>query len=85
VDTKLEVVVVPVSDVDRSENFYKMLGWRVDADYVGSEDYRVVQMTPPGSACSVIFGTGVTSAAAGSTQGMHRALRQRRRGERGLP
>jgi catechol 2,3-dioxygenase-like lactoylglutathione lyase family enzyme len=71
VDTKLEVVVVPVSDVDRSENFYKMLGWRVDADYVGSEDYRVVQMTPPGSACSVIFGTGVTSAAAGSTQGMH--------------
>jgi catechol 2,3-dioxygenase-like lactoylglutathione lyase family enzyme len=71
VDTKLEVVVVPVSDVDRAENFYKALGWRLDAEYVGSEDFRVVQLTPPGSAWSVIFGTGVTSAEPGSAQGLH--------------
>jgi catechol 2,3-dioxygenase-like lactoylglutathione lyase family enzyme len=68
---KLEVVVVPVSDVDRAQNFYKMLGWRPDADFVANEDYRVVQVTPPGSPCSVIFGTGITSAAPGSAQGLH--------------
>ena len=65
-DMKLEVVVVPVSDVDRAKDFYKRLGFRVDIDYVGSEDYRVVQLTPPGSACSIIFGKGVTSAQPGS-------------------
>ncbi len=74
VDVKLEVVVVPVSDVDRAKNFYKALGWREDADYAAGADFRVVQLTPPGSACSVIFGTGVTSAAPGSTQGLHLAV-----------
>jgi catechol 2,3-dioxygenase-like lactoylglutathione lyase family enzyme len=71
VDTKLEVVVVPVADVDRAKNFYKALGWREDADYAAGADFRVVQLTPPGSACSVIFGTGVASAAPGSAQGLH--------------
>jgi catechol 2,3-dioxygenase-like lactoylglutathione lyase family enzyme len=68
---KLEVVVVPVADVDRAKNFYKALGWREDADYAAGADFRVVQLTPPGSPCSVIFGTGVTSAAPGSAQGLH--------------
>jgi catechol 2,3-dioxygenase-like lactoylglutathione lyase family enzyme len=68
---KLEVVVVPVADVDRAKNFYKTLGWREDADYAAGDDFRVVQLTPPGSACSVIFGTGVASAAPGSAQGLH--------------
>jgi len=67
---KLEVVVVPVSDVDRAKNFYKALGWREDADFVTGADFRVVQLTPQGSACSVIFGTGVTSAAPGSADGL---------------
>ncbi|MFL6099059.1 MAG: VOC family protein [Actinomycetales bacterium] len=67
---KLEVVVIPVSDVDRSLQFYKTLGWRVDADLVVTEAYRVVQVTPPGSPASVIFGTGVSSAAPGSSQGL---------------
>ncbi len=67
---KLEVVVLPVADVDRAKDFYKALGWREDADFATSEDFRVVQLTPPGSACSVIFGTGVTSAAPGSAQGL---------------
>ncbi len=70
-DMKLEVVVIPVSDVDKARNFYQSLGWRLDADISPSADYRVVQLTPPGSACSVIFGTGVTSAAPGSAQGLH--------------
>jgi catechol 2,3-dioxygenase-like lactoylglutathione lyase family enzyme len=69
-DMKLEVVVLPVSDVDRSADFYKALGWRLDADFATSPDFRVVQMTPPGSACSVIFGTGVTTADPGSAQGL---------------
>lgn len=68
---KLEVVVLPVADVDRAKNFYQALGWREDADYDADDDFRVVQLTPPGSACSVIFGTGVTSAAPGSAQGLH--------------
>jgi catechol 2,3-dioxygenase-like lactoylglutathione lyase family enzyme len=68
---KLEVVVVPVSEVDRAKDFYKALGWREDADFVAGADFRVVQLTPPGSPCSVIFGTGVTSAAPGSAQGLH--------------
>ena len=65
-DMKLEVVVVPVSDVDRAKDFYKRLGFREDIDFVGSDGYRVVQLTPSGSACSIIFGKGVTSARPGS-------------------
>lgn len=68
---KLEVVVLPVADVDRAKNFYKALGWREDADYAAGEDFRVVQLTPPGSACSIIFGTGITSAVPCSAQGLH--------------
>jgi catechol 2,3-dioxygenase-like lactoylglutathione lyase family enzyme len=67
---KLEVVVVPVSDVDRAKGFYQSLGWRLDADFAGADDFRVVQLTPPGSACSVIFGSGVTAAEPGSAEGM---------------
>ena len=67
---KLEVVVVPVSDVDRAKNFYTALGWREDADFATSADFRVIQLTPPGSDCSVIFGTGVTSATPGSAEGL---------------
>jgi catechol 2,3-dioxygenase-like lactoylglutathione lyase family enzyme len=69
-DMKLEVVVVPVSDVDKAKGFYQALGWRLDADFVTGEDFRVVQLTPPGSPCSVIFGTGLTSATPGSAQGL---------------
>ena len=69
-DMKLEVVVVPVSDVDKAKGFYQALGWRLDADFVTGEDFRVVQLTPPGSPCSVIFGTGITSATPGSAQGL---------------
>ena len=65
-DLKLEVVVVPVADVDRAKGFYKRLGFREDIDFAGSDGYRVVQLTPPGSACSIIFGKGVTSAQPGS-------------------
>ena len=68
--TNLEVISVPVSDQDRAKNFYKALGWREDADFAAGEDFRVVQMTPPGSPCSVIFGTGITSAAPGSAEGL---------------
>jgi len=69
-DMRLEVVVIPVADVDRAKDFYKALGWREDADFVKGSDFRVVQLTPPGSACSIIFGTGITAAAPGSTQGL---------------
>ena len=69
-DYKLEVVVIPVADVDRAKAFYNALGWREDADLVTGDDFRVVQLTPPGSACSVIFGTGLTSAAPGSAEGL---------------
>jgi catechol 2,3-dioxygenase-like lactoylglutathione lyase family enzyme len=69
-DTKLEVVIVPVSNVDRAKQFYKGLGWREDADIVGGADFRIVQLTPPGSACSISFGTGVTKMAPGSQQGL---------------
>ena len=62
VDMKLEVVVIPVSDVERAKRFYGGLGWRLDADIVSGEEFRVVQFTPPGSPCSIHFGTGVTSA-----------------------
>jgi catechol 2,3-dioxygenase-like lactoylglutathione lyase family enzyme len=71
VDMKLEVIVIPVSDVDRAKRFYGGLGWRLDADVVTGDDFRVVQFTPPGSPCSIIFGTGVTSALPGSAQGLH--------------
>ena len=69
-DMTLEVVVVPVSDVDKAKDFYQGLGWRLDADFAKSEDFRVVQLTPPGSQCSIIFGTGLTSAAPGSADGL---------------
>ena len=62
VDLKLEVVVIPVSDVDRSKRFYESLGWRVDGDFTNGPDWRAVQMTPPGSPCSIHFGKGITSA-----------------------
>jgi predicted enzyme related to lactoylglutathione lyase len=69
-EMRLEVVVVPVSDVDRAKSFYESLGWRLDADLAVDDGYRVVQLTPPGSGCSIIFGTGVTSAAPGSAEGL---------------
>jgi catechol 2,3-dioxygenase-like lactoylglutathione lyase family enzyme len=71
VDLKLEVVVIPVSDVDRAKQFYERLGWRLDADFAGPDDYRVVQFTPPGSNASVIFGKNVTPAAPGSAHGLY--------------
>jgi len=71
VDLKLEIVVIPVSDVERAKQFYAKLGWRLDADFAGPDDYRVIQFTPPGSNTSVIFGKNVTSAAPGSAQGLY--------------
>ena len=71
VDLKLEIVVIPVSDVDRAKEFYARLGWRLDADYDNGSDFRVIQFTPPGSGCSVIFGKNVTAAAPGSAQGLY--------------
>jgi catechol 2,3-dioxygenase-like lactoylglutathione lyase family enzyme len=67
---KLEVVVLSVSDADRAKRFYEGLGWRLDADLEVEDGYRVVQLTPPGSACSIIFGEGVTTAAPGSSEGL---------------
>jgi catechol 2,3-dioxygenase-like lactoylglutathione lyase family enzyme len=69
-EMKLEVVVLPVSDVDRAKLFYERLGWRLDADLAVEDGYRVVQLTPPGSACSIIFGEGVTTAPPGSAEGL---------------
>jgi catechol 2,3-dioxygenase-like lactoylglutathione lyase family enzyme len=71
VDTKLEIVVIPVSDVERAKEFYGKLGWRLDADFDNGADFRVIQFTPPGSGCSIIFGKNVTAAAPGSVQGMY--------------
>ena len=71
VDFKFEVVVIPVSDVDRSKQFYAKLGWRFDIDSGVNKDYRLVQFTPPGSSCSIIFGKNVTAAAPGSAQGLY--------------
>ena len=71
VDLKLEVVVIPVSDVDRAKRFYEGLGWRVDADFTNGADWRVVQMTPPGSPASIHFGKGVTTAAPGSIKNLY--------------
>jgi catechol 2,3-dioxygenase-like lactoylglutathione lyase family enzyme len=70
-DMKLEVVVAPVADVDRAKEFYGRLGWRLDADYDSGKDFRVIQFTPPGSGCSIIFGKNVTAAAPGSAQGLY--------------
>jgi catechol 2,3-dioxygenase-like lactoylglutathione lyase family enzyme len=71
VDMKLEVVVIPVSDVDRAKRFYGSLGWRLDADFTNGADWRVVQMTPPGSPCSIHFGKGLTTAAPGSIKNIY--------------
>ena len=71
VDMKFEIVVVPVSDVDRAKEFYAKLGWRLDADFDNGKDFRIIQFTPPGSGCSIIFGRGITAAAPGSAQGMY--------------
>lgn len=70
-DLKLEAVVIPVSDVDRAKSFYSKLGWRLDADFVAGESFRVVQFTPPGSPASIHFGKGLTSAAPGAAQGLY--------------
>jgi catechol 2,3-dioxygenase-like lactoylglutathione lyase family enzyme len=71
VDLKLEVVVIPVSDVERAKRFYQGLGWRLDADFAFDNGFRVVQFTPPGSGCSIQFGANVTSAAPGSAQNLY--------------
>jgi catechol 2,3-dioxygenase-like lactoylglutathione lyase family enzyme len=70
VELRLEVVVIPVADVDRAKAFYSALGWRLDADLARGDDFRVVQLTPPGSGCSIIFGTGLTAAEPGSYEGL---------------
>ena len=94
-DMKLEVVVIPVADVDRAKSFYAGLGWRLDADFAARDGWRVVQFTPPGSGCSVIFGQNVTAAAPGSAQGLYLIVAEsrppagscgsRHRGRRGVP
>jgi catechol 2,3-dioxygenase-like lactoylglutathione lyase family enzyme len=71
VDMKLEVVVIPVSDVGRAKRFYGDLGWRFDAEFASSDEFHLVQFTPPGSPCSIIFGRGITSAVPGSAQGLY--------------
>ena len=71
VDLKLEVVVLPVSDVDRSKRFYEGLGWRMDGDFKTGDNWRVVQMTPPGSPCSIHFGKGITQAMPGSIKNLY--------------
>ena len=71
VDMKFEIVVIPVSDVDRAKQFYAKLGWRLDADFDNGKDFRIIQFTPPGSGCSIIFGRNVTPAAPGSAQGLY--------------
>lgn len=68
---KLEVIVLPVSDVDRAKAFYESLGWRLDADFPADGGFRVIQLTPPGSEAAIIFGDGVSNAAPGSTQGLY--------------
>ena len=70
-DMKFEIVVIPVSDVDRAKEFYARLGWRLDAEYDSGKEFRVIQFTPPGSGCSVIFGRNVTAAAPGSAHGLY--------------
>lgn len=70
-DMRVEVVALPVSDTDRAKRFYKALGWREDADFVADDDFRIVQLTPPGSAASIQFGIGVTTAPPGSLRGLY--------------
>jgi catechol 2,3-dioxygenase-like lactoylglutathione lyase family enzyme len=70
-DMKLEVIVIPVSDVDRAKQFYSKLGWRQDAEFGAGDDFRIMQFTPPGSGASVIFGKNITAAAPGSAQGLY--------------
>src|SRR6202790_514209 len=71
VDMKVEVIVIPVSDVDRAKEFYRKLGWRLDADFRFDNGFRIVQFTPPGSGCSVQFGANITSAVPGSAQSLY--------------
>jgi predicted enzyme related to lactoylglutathione lyase len=73
-DLKLEVIVLPVADVDRAKQFYESLGWRLDADVPTGDDFRVIQLTPPGSPCSIIFGTNVSEADAAPVTGLHVAV-----------
>ena len=73
-DMKFEVVVIPVADVDRAKAFYTRLGWRLDAEFAAGADFRIIQFTPPGSGCSVIFGKNITAAAPGSAQGLYLAV-----------
>ena len=70
-DMKLAIVVIPVSDVDRAKEFYGRLGWRLDADFAAGSEFRVIQFTPPGSGCSIIFGKNVTAATPGTSQGLY--------------
>src|ERR1700687_4490306 len=70
-DLKLEAVVIPVADVDRAKEFFGKLGWRLDADFPFDNGFRVVQFTPPGSGCSIQFGTKITTAVPGSAQGLY--------------
>ena len=96
VDLKLEVVVIPVSDVDRAKEFYGNVGWRLDADFAFDDGVRIVQLTPPGSGCSIQFGAKLTSASPGSVEGLYLIVsdlevarrqtdRPRCRGRGGLP
>jgi catechol 2,3-dioxygenase-like lactoylglutathione lyase family enzyme len=71
VDLKLEIVVIPVADVDRAKEFYGGLGWRLDAEFAAGDDFRIIQFTPPGSGCSIIFGKNVTAATPGSAQDLY--------------
>jgi catechol 2,3-dioxygenase-like lactoylglutathione lyase family enzyme len=71
VDMKFEVVVIPVSDLDRAKEFYAGLGWRLDAEFESGQDFRIMQFTPPGSGCSIILGKNITAAAPGSAQGLY--------------
>jgi catechol 2,3-dioxygenase-like lactoylglutathione lyase family enzyme len=71
VDMKFEIVVLAVADVDRAKEFYARLGWRLDADFAGGNEFRIIQFTPPGSGCSIMFGKGITKEAPGSTQGLY--------------
>jgi catechol 2,3-dioxygenase-like lactoylglutathione lyase family enzyme len=70
-DMKFEIVIIPVSDIDRAKEFYGRLGWRLDAEFASGDDFRIMQFTPPGSGCSIIFGKNVTAAAPGSAQGLY--------------
>jgi catechol 2,3-dioxygenase-like lactoylglutathione lyase family enzyme len=70
-DFKLEIVLIPVSDFDRAKRFYSSLGWRLDAEFAKGDEFRIIQFTPPGSGCSIIFGKNVTAATPGSAQGLY--------------